>query len=296
MALLAWLLIAFGIAAPIVTIYLSGAAPRAAGYASGTGYLLSIIAIIGVIALARTMARASRIRAFFVVAAVILVVNGWSSIKIAQGARIDREVAAARPEINAIMQAAATEATLINTGQIAHTDVSPAWQAHATATQAVDFQDSTLALRLRLVELMRGEVEASGIATALSPERLGSAQDRADSLVRVARYKDFIATYAERLAGLSREVEADIRTLGLPHASEAEMIAGQLRRSRENAATFDGFIDQEIQVVDSITAVIRFVETNAGTARVEGGLLQFSDPNVQAEYDAMVGRLTTEKI
>lgn len=35
---------------------------------------------------------------------------------------------------------------------------------------------------------------------------------------------------------------------------------------------------------------------NAGTARVESGLLQFSDPNVQAEYDAMVGRLTTEKI
>jgi hypothetical protein len=54
MALLAWLLVAFGLCAPLLTAYLVSANMRAAGYASGTGYLLSIIVIVLSIALART--------------------------------------------------------------------------------------------------------------------------------------------------------------------------------------------------------------------------------------------------
>ena len=154
MALVAWLLIALGLCAPVLTTYFVAANRGAAGYASGTGYLVSIVAIIWVAVQARSMTREGRAAAYLLAAAVVVVVNLWASFNIMQGTRIDRQIAAARPQINAIMQAAASEVALVNSGQIASGDVSPAWQPYATA-QTIEFGDTTVPLGVRFIELMR---------------------------------------------------------------------------------------------------------------------------------------------
>jgi len=304
MAPLAWLLIAVGLSSPLLATYLAAAEMRAAGYASGTGYLVSIGAIIWVIVQTRSMALERRGRAYLIAAAIVVTVNLWSSFKIMQGAGIDREIAAARPQINRIMQLAATEVTLINSGQIAPADVSPGWQPYTTAP-AIELGDATVPLRVRFTELMRRaksrelelvrkareEVDASGIATALSPERLASAQDRADSLARIERYRAFMKSYASRLADLGEQAQQDIHALGMPRASEDEMIGGRARSIRENATAFDQYIEQELQAIDSVQGVIRLVDAHGEFARVKDGKLMLSDSAAQAEYEAMLSRL-----
>jgi len=304
MARLALVLIAVGLSSPLLTAYFVAADMGAAGYASGTGYLVSIGAIIWVIAQTRSMERERRGRAYLIAAAIVVAVNLWSSFKITQGAGIDREVAAARPQINRIMQLAATEITLIYSGQIAPADVSPGWQPYATEP-AIELGDATVSLRVRLIEMMRRaksrelelvrkareEVDTSGIATALSPERLASVQGRTDSLARIERYRAFMKSYASRLADLSEQALRDIRALGMPRASENEMIEGRTRSIRENAPVFDQFIQQELQLIDSVQGVIRLVDAHGESARVKDGKLMLSDSAAQAEYEAMLSRL-----
>lgn len=304
MARLAWLLIAVGLSLPLLATYFAAAKMGAAGYESGTGYLVSVGAIIWVTAQMRSTAPGRRGRAYLGVAAIVVAVNLWSSFKIVQGAGIDREIAAARPQINAIMQLAATEVTLINSGQIAPADVSPGWQPYSTAP-AIELGDSTVPLRVRFIELMRraksrelelvrqarAEVDAAGITTALSPERLASAPDRADSLARIERYRAFMKSYASRLAGLSDQAERDMRALGLPRASEDEMRGGRARSIRDNAAVLERFIEQELQAIDAVQGVIRLVDAHGESARVKDGRLMLSDSAAQAEYEAMLSRL-----
>ena len=304
MALFAWFLIALGLCAPVLTTYFVAANRGAAGYASGTGYLISIVAIIWVVVQGRSIAREKRVRAYLLAAGVVVVVNLWSSFNIMRGARVDRELAAARPQINAIMQAAASEVALVNSGQLASGDVSPAWQPYAAA-QTIEFGDATVPLGVRFIELMRRaksreldlvrklreEVDASGIGTALSPDRLISAEGRADSLAGAERYRTFIQSYVGRLATLHEQAEADTRALKLPRASEDELIKGRMRSAKENAPSFSHLVDQELRTLDAVQAVIRFVEAHAEAARLEDGQLVFSDTAVTADYEAMISRL-----
>ena len=300
---IAWLLIALGLFAPVLTTYFAEANRGAAGYASGTGYLISVVTIVGVIVLGRSMARERRVRAYLLASALVVAVNLWSSFNIVQGARIDREITAARPRVNAVMQAAAAEAALISSGQIPPGELSPGWQPYATATPTIEVSDATIPLGVRFIELMRrakareldltrtlrDEVDASGISTALSSDQLIGAEGRADSLAGIERYRTFIRSYLERLDRLRDLAVADIRALGLPRASEEEMIGG-LVRSGENAA-FEEFVELELQTIASIEAVVRFVDARAEAARVEDGQLYFSDPATQTDYEAVISRL-----
>jgi hypothetical protein len=305
MALLAWLLIAFGLCAPLLTAYFTSANMRAAGYSSGAGLLLSIVVIVVSIVRARSIDPQRRARSYLAASAIVVALSLWSSFNIFQNARIDREVASARPEINAIMQAAAAEATLINSGQLASTDVSNAWKAYATPASAVEILDRAVPLRLRLVELMRraksreldlaratrAAVDAADIAGALSPHQLVSAQGRADSLARLEQYRSFMKSYADRLAALSEQATSDIRALGLPRSSEDEMVGGRVRSVRGSAAAFDQVVQQELQTIDMIQEVIRLVDAHGASAQVADGKLKLSDANAQAQYEATMLRL-----
>lgn len=305
MTLLAWLLIAFGLCAPILTSHFASADMRAAGQAAGTGYLLSIVVIVLSIVRARPIAPERRGRSYLLASAIVVALNLWSSLNIMQAARIDREIASARPQVNAIMHAAAAEATLINSGQMASADASTGWKTYAAPVQPIEIGDTAVPLRLRFVELMRRaksreldlarktreEVDAADIAGALSPDRLASAQSRAGSIARLEQYRSFMQSYANHLARLSEQAESDIRALGLPRASEEEMIGGRVRSARENAPAFDTFVQQELQTIDMIQGVIRLVDTHGTSAHVEDGKLKLSNAVAQAEYEAMMSRL-----
>jgi hypothetical protein len=239
---------------------------RAAGYSSGAGLLLSIVVIVVSIVRARSIDPQRRARSYLAASAIVVALSLWSSFNIFQNARIDREVASARPEINAIMQAAAAEATLINSGQLASTDVSNAWKAYATPASAVEILDRAVPLRLRLVELMR------------------RAKSRELDLARATR----AAVDAADIAGALSPHQL---VLGLPRSSEDEMVGGRVRSVRGSAAAFDQVVQQELQTIDMIQEVIRLVDAHGASAQVADGKLKLSDANAQAQYEATMLRL-----
>lgn len=300
---IAWLLMVLGFCTPLLTMYFAEASPGAAGYAAGSGWFLSIIAIVGVNVLGRSMARERRVRAYLIASALVVALNSWSCFRIVQGTHIDQEVLAARPRVNIIIQAAAAEAALISSGQIPPGEWSPNWQPYATATPPIEMTDMTIPLSMRLIEFtrrakgreldlartLRNELDASGINSALSSDRLIAADGRANSLVGIQRFRTFMRSYRERIDSLGDLLVSEIRTLGVPRASEQQMIGG-VARAGENTAV-NAFVARELQTIASIEAVIQFVSAHADAARVQDGRVYFSDPTTQTDFEAVISRL-----
>ncbi len=69
------------------------------------------------------------------------------------------------------------------------------------------------------------------------------------------------------------------------------MIGGRARSTKESAAAFNQYIEQELQAIDSVQAVIRLVDAHGKSALVKDGKLMLPDSAAQAKYEAMVSRL-----
>jgi hypothetical protein len=303
MRIIGWSLVALGLCAPVLTFRITHATPYAAGSASGTGFLISIVTIIWVLVQSRSMREEKRGRAYLIAGAIVLGVNLLSSFNIAQGARVNREIVAARPEIDRIMAAAAAEGALIHSGRLEAQQISPEWRPYAAAT-AIDLSDSATPLRNRFVELMRraklreldlaralhAEASASGIGAALVPERLLDAQARADCLGGIARYRRFVDAYSEKVKDLQRQGQKDIHALQLPHRDEEEMVRELQRAGTEATATISKFVDGEMRAIDSVQALIAFVEARAASTHVVDGQLVFSDTSSQTQYEKLMAR------
>ena len=299
-----WLLIALGLCAPIVTMELVNADRGSAGYTAGSGFAIVIVTIVITFVLARGMAKERRGRAWLGGGAIVLAAGLWSSFSINRGATVYREYMASGPESNRIIRAAAAEAALLNSGQLDPNQVSAEWRPYAPET-GIGLSDAEIPLRARFVELTRRsrgrelalvrsqqeEIRASEIRTALAPDHLVDAQARVDALGRIARYRSFLGSYDRRIQELETKSEAEMRSLQLPRTEEQEIIAAVKEAFRKSAPGFQAFIVRERKDIDSVEAVIKFVEARAASARLADGQVTFADASSQGEYEAMLARL-----
>jgi hypothetical protein len=211
---------------------------------------------------------------------------------------------ASRPESERINRAAAAERALLNSGQFVPNQISAEWRPYAAETE-IRLSDAEIPLRARFVELTRRfrgrelalrrrlqeEIRAAGIDTALAADHLLDAQARVDSLNRIARYRSFIDSYDVRIGELEEKSEADMRSLQLPRTEEEEIFASVKEGFKKSDPVHQAFMERERRGLDSIEAVIKFVEARAASARVVDGRVIFADASAQGEYEAMLAHL-----
>jgi hypothetical protein len=300
-----WLLVVLGFCAPFVTMELVDADRGSAGYTAGSGFAIAIITIVITFVMARRMAKEHRGRAWLVGGAIVLAACLWSSLGINRGAIVYREYMASRPESERINRVAAAERALLNSGQFDPNQVSAEWRPYAAETE-IRLSDAEIPLRARFVELTRRfrgrelaltrrlqeEIRAAGIDTALAADHLLDAQARVDSLDRIARYRRFIDSYNFRIGELEEKSEADMRSLQLPRTEEEEIFAAVKEGFKKNEPVLQAFMERERKYMDSIEAVIKFVEARAVSARLADGRVTFGDASDQREYEAMLARFT----
>jgi len=298
---LGWTLIALGFFAPFLTAMLVSANYGSAGYTAGRGFLISIAVVIYTVFAVRRSTPKGRGRIILVAGIVILAVNLWFCVAIAEEAEIDREVAASKLERDRINQAATAEITAINSLQLDGQE-STGWQRYATPEGTIDLGDEAIPLRERLIEMtrrarardvdsaraMRLAVDESGLAFALDPNRLLDPQGRAESLQGLARYRTFIDSYEDRTREMGEVAGAEIKSLKLPKASEQEALAGLKRREQDNAPRLMAMLAGERTVIDQIESLVRFVDMHGSSAYVVDGALKFPDAADQAEFDRMI--------
>jgi hypothetical protein len=299
-----WLLIVLGFCAPFVTMEIVNADRGSAAYTAGSGLPISIIAIVITFALARGMEKERRARAWLVGGAIVLAAGLWSSFNINRGAMVQREYAASRPESERINKAAAAERAVLNSGKLDPSQVSDEWRSYVAET-GISLSDAEIPLRTRFVELTRRfrgrelaltrrlqeEIRACGIDTSLAADHLLDAQARIDSLNRIARYRSFVDSYNFRIGELEEKSEADMRSLQLPRTEEEEIFSAVKEGFRKNEPVLQAFMERERKDMDSIEAVIKFVEARAASARVADGRVIFADASAQGEYDAILAHL-----
>ena len=304
MTVLGYLLAALGLFAPFITAMLAGANYGSAGYTAGSGYFFSIAVLIYAVFATRKAASAKRGGTILVAGIIVLAVNLWFCVKIAENAGIDHEVVASGAEIDRITGAAMEEMAAISSGQ-SDGQVSTAWQRYATSAGTIDLGNDDVPLRERLIEMarrgrsrdvefartMNREVEKSGLADALDPEGLLNSQQRTDSLRRLEQYRQFINSFGERAQELNDLADADIKSLKLPTAAEQDMLDGRKRRERDDAPRIEAMIASERAVIDQVEALVQFVEAHKTSAHVSNNALKFSDAANQAEFDEMLTRL-----
>jgi hypothetical protein len=100
------------------------------------------------------------------------------------------------------------------------------------------------------------------------------------------RYSAFLDTYLEKVRGLQRQAEADVRALGLPRASEQELIAGYRTTAVERSVPFVSSW-REKKALRSATLLVNFVDARSDDAQPRNGRIVFSSPSLQTEYDRM---------
>jgi hypothetical protein len=243
-------------------------------------------------------------RGVLLVGVVALGVGGWLAYNATRIEHASEEMRAARPEIDRILQAAETEGTLLNAGQLNPRMTSGVWRPYSAATN-IDLSDASVPLRQRFIELTRRaktreltltrevqtHVRATGIRTILQPEQLIGAQARATALREMPRYSAFLDTYVEKVRDLQRQAEADVHALGLPRASEHEIIAGFERNSGETVAAVRQFVEREKSALRAATLLVNFVDARADDAQLQDGRIAFSNVSLQTEYEQMRSRL-----
>jgi hypothetical protein len=235
----------------------------------------------------------------------VLGLVGWLAFNAMRVQRVDEEMRAARPEIDRILQAAETEGTLLNAGQLNPRFISAVWRPYSADTN-IDLSDASIPLRQRFVELTRRakarelaltrqlqtRVRASEIRTILQPEELIGTQTRAVALREMPRYRDFLDSYVEKVRELQRQAEADVHALGLPRASEHELIAGFEGHSDETVAAVRQFVERERMALKAATTLVNFVDARADDAQLVNGRIVFSNAWLQTEFEQIRGRLS----
>ncbi|HEU4625853.1 MAG TPA: hypothetical protein VFS52_13865 [Steroidobacteraceae bacterium] len=239
-------------------------------------------------------------RGALVAGVIVVALGGWLAVSAARIRHVNEEMRAARPEIDRILQAAETEATLLDSGQLNPRITSPVWQPYA-AESHIDLGDASVPLRQRFIELTRRSkarelaltrqlqmhVRASGLRTILEPENLIGAQARANALGEMPRYRAFLDAYLESVRELQRQAEADVRALGLPRASEREIIAGYEHSSDAAVSAVRQFVEREKKALRSATLLVNFIDARADDAELRNGRIVFSNASLQTEYDRM---------
>jgi hypothetical protein len=238
-------------------------------------------------------------------AVVVLGLVGWLAYNAMRVQRVNDEMRTARPEIDRILQAAETEGTLLNAGETNPRSTSPVWRPYSADTN-IDLSDASIPLRQRFIELTRRakarelaltrqlqmHVRASEIRTILQPEQLIGSQTRAVALREMPRYGAFLDSYLENVRGLQRQTQADVHALGLPRASEQELIAGFQRHSDELITAVRQFVERQKTAVREATSLVNFVDARAGDAQLQNGRIVFSNPSLQTEFEQMRSRLS----
>ena len=305
MRIVGWMLITAGLCAPIATLALTHADPHAAGAASGTNYLLSIVAAVLALIQSRKSATEQERRAVPLAGVVVLGLNLWSSYHIVQIAHADREMAAARPEIDRILQAAETEGTLLSSGQLNPRVTTAAWRPYAANANSIDLGDTKTPLRARFIELTRRAkgreldlarerqtlARASGLATVLEPDELLRAAARYQALHGMPPYREFLDSYSERVRALQRQTETDVHALGLPEVSERELIASFNRHTDETVAAVRTFVDSERNSLNLAMRLVNYIDARVGDARLVDGNIVFNNVSLQIEYDRLRAQL-----
>jgi hypothetical protein len=142
------------------------------------------------------------------------------------------------------------------------------------------------------VRVQQEAIRAAGVRTALAPDHLVDAQARIDALGRIARYRSFLDSYDRRIQELEERSEADMHSLQLPRTEEEEIVAAVKDGFRKSAPGFQAFIEGERKDMDTVEALIKFVDARAASARLADGRVTFADASAQGEYEAMLERLS----
>jgi hypothetical protein len=231
--------------------------------------------------------------------------GGWLAFDAMRIRHVNDEMRAARPEIDRILQAAETEGTLLNAGEVDPRTASPVWRPYATDTNT-NLSDASIPLRKRFIEMTRRakgrelsltrqqqmHVRASNIHRILQPEELIDAATRASALRELPMYRAFLDSYVEKVRDLQRQAEADVRALGLPRSSEQEIIAGFERHSGDTVTAVRQFVDRERSAVSEALRLVNFVDARSRDARLQDGRIIFSSGALQTEYEHIRARLS----
>jgi hypothetical protein len=244
-------------------------------------------------------------RGVALVVVVVLGLGGWLAFDAMRIRHVTEEMRAARPQIDRILQAAETEGTLLSSGELSPRLTSAVWRPYAADTN-IDLGDTRIPLRNRFIEMTRRakarelsltrelqtRMRASGIRTILQPEELIGTQARARALTEMPRYRAFLDSYVEKVRELQRLAEADVRALGLPRASEQEIIAGFERHSEDTVAAVRQFVQREQNALKAATTLVNFVAVHADDAQSQNGRFVFSNGSLQAEFEQMRAALS----
>jgi hypothetical protein len=242
------------------------------------------------------------------VVAVVLGLGAWLVFNAMRIRHANEEMRAARPQIDRILQAAETEGTLLNSGELDPRVTSAVWQPYAAETN-IDLSDTRIPLRKRFIEMTRRakarellltrELQtrrrASGIRTIMQPEDLIGAQTRARALAEMPRYRAFLDSYVGKVRELQRQAEADVSSLGLPRSSEQEIIAGFERHSDDTVSAVRQFVEREKSALRAATTLVSFVDARAGDAQMQNGRIVFSNGSLQTEYEHIRSRVSADE-